>query len=133
MEHRRDYLTLHTGQKFAVPFDIFTIFGTNIEPRDLVDEAFLRRIPHKVEVNDPTPAQFHRIFSRVCLQHGLEYDEVVVEDLLDRNYKGRGRPMRACHPRDLVNLIVSRASFMGEEPDINEQTLDVACKTYFVN
>jgi hypothetical protein len=133
MEHRRDYLTLHTGQKFAVPFDIFTIFGTNIDPRDLVDEAFLRRIPNKVHINDPTPAQFHRIFTRVCSQHGLEYDEVIVEELLERQFRGQGRYLRSCHPRDLVALIVSRASFLGQKPELTNESLNEACKTYFVD
>lgn len=133
MEHRRDYLTLHTGQKFAVPFDIFTIFGTNIEPRDLVDEAFLRRIPNKVEVNDPTPSQFHRIFARICQQQGLEYDEVLVEGLLERQYRARGRHLRSCHPRDLVALIVARSSFLGEPAELSEKSLELACKTYFVD
>jgi hypothetical protein len=133
MEHRRDYLTLHTGQKFSVPFDIFTIFGTNIEPRDLVDEAFLRRIPNKVQINDPTPAQFHRIFAQVCMQQGLEYGEVIVEGLIERQYQARARQLRACHPRDLVALIVARASFIGEPAELTDEKLDEACKTYFVD
>lgn len=133
MEHRRDYLTLHTGQKFAVPFDIFTIFGTNIEPQDLVDEAFLRRIPNKVQINDPTPAQFHRIFAQICMQQGLEYDEVLVENLIERQYRARGRNLRACHPRDLAALIVARASFLGEPAELTEKKIEEACKTYFVD
>lgn len=132
MEHRRDYLTLHTGQKFAVPFDIFTIFGTNIEPRDLVDEAFLRRIPYKVEIDDPSAEQFLRIFALVCKQQGLEFDNGAVERLLERFYKAEGRPLRACHPRDLVALILSRASFLGAEARLSDESLAEACHTYFV-
>ena len=133
MEERRDYLTLHTGQKFPVPFDILTIFGTNIEPRDLVDEAFLRRIPFKVEVKDPRPDQFHSIFDRVCEERELEYDKDVVEGLLERFYRAQDKPLRACHPRDLVEIIVARAAFLKKPPRLTEQTLAEAWKTYFVD
>ncbi len=133
MEERQDYLTLHTGQKFPVPFDILTIFGTNIEPRDLVDEAFLRRIPFKVEVKDPTPDQFHSIFDRVCEERELEYDKDVVDGLLERYYRPQDKPLRACHPRDLVEIIIARADFLKESPRVTEQTLAEAWKTYFVD
>ena len=133
MEEQQDYLTLHTGQKFPVPFDILTIFGTNIEPRDLVDEAFLRRIPFKVEVKDPTPDQFHSIFDRVCEERELEYDKDIVDGLLERFYRAQDKPLRACHPRDLVEIIVARAEFLKEPPRVNEQTLAEAWQTYFVD
>jgi hypothetical protein len=132
MEEPRDYLTLHTGQKFAVPFDILTIFATNIEPRDLVDEAFLRRILYKVEVTDPTPEQFCRIFERVCAENDLDYKEELIEWLLEKHYDVQGLALRGCHPRDLVTLIVARAAFLGEPPKLTEETLMEACQAYFV-
>src|SRR3989339_287268 len=90
LETRQDFLRLRTGQKFAVPFDQFIIFATNLEPRSLVDEAFLRRLRSKVKVDYVNRTQFAEIFHLCCDQHHLEFDPEAVEYLLSRYYDGGG-------------------------------------------
>ena len=84
---RHDFLTLPTGKKLQVPFDQLVIFSTNLEPRDLVDEAFLRRIPFKIEIGDPSEEEFRQLFQLYAKTFGCEYRREVVEDLLERHYR----------------------------------------------
>ena len=110
LESRVDFLALHTGRKFQVPFDVLVIFATNLEPRKLADEAFLRRIPYKVHATNPSLDQFSAIFFMVCKKHGITFDQAVVDHLCTEYYEGRGLEMRACHPRDLVEHMVNPVS-----------------------
>src|SRR6185369_17869654 len=96
LESRVDYLTLHTGKKFQVPFDVLTVFATNLDPLSLADEAFLRRIPYKIEIEDPTLQQFARIFEMVCDRRELKFHPVMVAYLHRRHYRPGSRPLRAC-------------------------------------
>src|SRR4029450_2655025 len=82
LEKRYDYLNLPNGKKIQVPFDQLVIFSTNLEPKDLVDEAFLRRIPYKIEVIDPSEDAFRSLFKLVCPKLGIAYDEVAVNYLI---------------------------------------------------
>lgn len=132
LENRQDFLRLHTGQKFAIPFDQFLIFATNLEPQSLMDAAFLRRIRAKVKVNHVTREQFKEIFRLVCRQRQLEANEEVVEYLLTTYYDGGRRPMDACHPRDLVEHILDYSTFHRTPPVISRESLDRACEIYFV-
>jgi hypothetical protein len=132
LESRVDYLTLHTGKKFQVPFDVLIVFATNLEPASLADEAFMRRIPYKIAVDDPTTEQFTRIFEMNCRQRKLQFHQVVVAYLQRRHYQPNARPFRACHPRDLLDQVMALCRYRGIEPTINRELLDAACASYFV-
>ncbi len=132
LETRQDFLRLRTGQKFAVPFDQFIVFATNLEPRSLVDEAFLRRLRSKVKVDYVNRAQFVEIFRLCCDQHHLEFDPEAVEYLLSRYYDDGKRPLTACHPRDLLEQVLDYCRFYQLVPRLTPENLDRACHNYFV-
>jgi REP element-mobilizing transposase RayT len=132
LETRQDFCTFHTGQQFAIPFDQVVIFCTNLDPGNLADEAFFRRIRHKIFMGDVTTPQYLEIFRRVCEQYEVAFDEKVVKQIMERVYGEGGRPMRACHPRDLVEKVLDRAKFWRRAPELTFKELDLACRTYFV-
>jgi predicted ATPase with chaperone activity len=133
LESRVDYLALHTGRKFMVPFEVLVIFATNLEPRSLADEAFLRRIPYKVRAVNPSVEQFSAIFEMVCRKHGVAFDPAVVEHLCREYYEGKGLEMRACHPRDLIEQMVTLCRYRKQPVAITPKLLDEACRTYFLD
>jgi predicted ATPase with chaperone activity len=133
LEKRQDFLTLHTGGKFPVPFDCLLIFATNLEPKSLVEEAFLRRIHYKIHVTDPTRAQYEEIFRRCCVARGIEYAESGVEHVYREVYGRRRIPARSCHPRDLLDHVVHAARFLEVEPALTDDLLDRACESYFLD
>jgi hypothetical protein len=133
LESRVDYLTLHTGKKFQIPFDVLTVFATNLDPKSLADEAFLRRIPYKIPIFDPTIEEFTRIFEMNCRRRDLKFHEVLIEYLQRRHYAPVGRPFRACHPRDLLDQITALCRYRGIEPTITRELIDKACEAYFVD
>jgi hypothetical protein len=132
LESRVDYLTLHTGKKFQVPFDVLIVFATNLDPTSLADEAFLRRIPYKIAVDNPTPDQFTRIFELNCRRRDLRFHPVIVAYLQRRHYAPAGRSLRACHPRDLLDQVTALCQYRGMTPTITRELLDAACAAYFV-
>ncbi len=132
LENRRDYLYLNTGQKFAVPFDQLLVFATNLDPNDLLDQAFLRRIRAKVKVRKAEQSQYLEIFQRVCKQHCLAFHEKTVNHLLAQ-YESNGWPMAACQPRDLVVSILDYCRFHKLTPALSQENIDRACSTYFVD
>ena len=132
LESRADFLTLHTGKKFQVPFDVLIVFATNLDPKDLADEAFLRRIPYKIPIGDPTVEQFTRIFELNCERRKMRFHQVMVAYLQRRHYHPHGRPLRACHPRDLLDQVSALCRYRGIEPTISRELLDAACAAYFV-
>ena len=105
LENRRDFLTLPAGKKICVPFEQLIIFSTNLDPDDLVDEAFLRRIRYRIEVRDPDEAEFHALFQLAADQAGCSYNQTAVEHLLEKYYRPVQRPLRRCHPRDLLQQV----------------------------
>jgi hypothetical protein len=133
LEGRVDYLQLQSGQKIAVPFMVLPVFATNIRPADLVDEAFLRRIQYKVLAENPTPADFAKIFERVCAERGVSYDPALVSHVLDSVLAPRQIAMRGCQPRDLVNQALALAKYRGDPHHLTTSLLDEACATYFVD
>jgi hypothetical protein len=133
LENRVDYLTLHTGKKFQVPFDVLVVFATNLNPESLADEAFLRRIPYKIAVEDPSVEEFTRIFEMNCKQRKLRFHQVMVAYLQRRHYAPVGRPMRACHPRDLLDQVTAMCRYRGLEPSISRELIDAACAAYFID
>ena len=133
LEKRVDYLTLRTGRKIEVPFDVLIVFSTNLEPAELVDEAFLRRIRHKIEVKDPTYDQYREIFRRECQAKGIPYREEALIYLLQEYYIKPGRPLRGCHPRDLLEELVNIARFSGQKPALTKELIDLAWASYYVD
>ena len=132
LESRVDYLTLHTGKKFQIPFDVLVIFATNLNPETLADEAFLRRIPYKIYAKNPTVEEYSRIFEMNCRKRNLSFDPVLIEYLLRRFYQPRGIEMRACHPRDLIEQVVDMSRYQGREPLLSRELIDIACQSYFI-
>ena len=132
LESRVDFLTLHTGRKFEVPFNVFIVFATNLKPESLADEAFLRRIPYKILAKNPTIDEYCRIFEMVCKRRGIPFDAVMVEYLDRKYYKPRRLQMRACHPRDLISQVVDICRYTKREPVITRELLDSACSSYFI-
>ncbi len=133
LESRVDYLTLHTGKKFQIPFDVLTVFATNLNPQSLADEAFLRRIPYKIPIEDPTLEDFTRIFEMNCRRRDLNFHAVMIKYLHRRHYLPIKRPLRACHPRDLIEQVIALCRYRGIPPAITRELLDKACESYFVD
>ena len=132
LENRVDYLTLHTGRKIEVPFDVLVVFSTNLPPRDLVDEAFLRRLRHKIEIGDPTYEEYREIFRRVAQQKGIQYNDQALAYLLQEYYIKRNRKVRASHPRDICDQIVDISRYLTVEPVMSKEMIDRAAGAYFV-
>ncbi|HAE58526.1 MAG TPA: AAA family ATPase [Anaerolineae bacterium] len=132
LENRVDFLTLHTGRKMEVPFDVLVVFSTNLPPRDLVDEAFLRRLRHKIEIGDPSYEEFREIFRRVSQAKNVKYNDQGLAYLLQEWYIKRNRKLRASHPRDLCDQIIDIARYMNVEPEMNRELLSRAAASYFV-
>jgi predicted ATPase with chaperone activity len=132
LESRVDYLTLHTGQKFQLPFNVFVVFATNLKPRELVDEAFLRRIQYKVLAESPTPQEFAQIFKNYCAAKQLEFDPALVEHVLTRELRTRGVAVRGCHPRDLIEHSLAIAKYLDLPRALTPALLSEACASYFV-
>jgi predicted ATPase with chaperone activity len=132
MEERVDHLSLHTGDMVEVPFDVLLIFSTNLHPSQLGDEAFFRRIRHKIEIPDPTREQFLEILARVCQQREIQLDSQAAMYLVEQYYSRTGRGFKGCHPRDIVDLVVDICVYYGESPAFTHQHLDAACQSYFV-
>jgi SpoVK/Ycf46/Vps4 family AAA+-type ATPase len=133
LETRIDFLTLQSGQKFEVPFDVLVVFATNVRPSELVDEAFLRRIPYKILAESPTPATFKAIFENCCRERGLAFDGHLVDQIIDAWFVPRGIPLRGCHPRDLIGRALAQIEYLGLPVQLTPGLLEDACAGYFVN
>lgn len=133
LENRVDYLRLHTGRKVEVPFDVLIVFSTNLPPKDLVDEAFLRRLRHKIEIGDPSFEEYREIFKRVAQDRRIEYNDQGLAYLLQEWYIKRNRKMRASHPRDLCDQILDISSYLAVPPTMTREMIDRAAKAYFVD
>ena len=131
LENRIDFLTLSSGKKIQVPFEQLIIFSTNLEPSDLVDEAFLRRIPYKIEIGDPSPKEFHVLFQIYCDKFKCEYRPEVVDYLLNTHFLSIGRRLRRCHPRDLLNQIRSFCVYNELPLELRPEYFDRVVKSYF--
>ena len=132
LENRIDYMSLHTGRKFEVPFDVLVIFSTNLPPKDLVDEAFLRRLRHKIEIPDPSYEEYREIFKRVSNQKGVTYNDQGLAYLLQEHYIKKNRKLRASHPRDICDQILDISRYLGMEADMTRDLIDRAAASYFV-
>lgn len=132
LEKRIDFLTLHTGRKFEIPFEVLIVFSTNLEPKDLVDEAFLRRIRHKIEVNDPTWQEFTEIFKRVAAAKKIAVPDQAMAYLVQEHYIKAKRAPRACHARDLLDQMIDIARYLNVPPSMSKELIDRAAESYFV-
>ncbi len=131
LEKRYDLLNLPSGKKVRVPFDQLVIFSTNLKPSDLVDEAFLRRIPYKIHVPNPTTHQFRELFRIMCKSMRVEHCEDAVEYLIRTHYESSGRSPRSCHPRDLLMQIRNYCAYMQQEMVLTRDAMDFAVRCYF--
>jgi len=132
LEKKVDFLALQTGKKIEVPFDVLIVFSTNLDPKQLVDDAFLRRIRHKIEVPNPSPNEFREIFRIMCKVKGVPYSDDGLRYLIQEHYLKKGRDLRSCHPRDLLDQILDEAKYRGLPPQMSKELLDRACEAYFV-
>ena len=133
LEKKYDYLTTTTGTKIEVPFDQILIFSTNLDPTQLADEAFLRRIKFKIEVRDPDEAQYRRIWELVCKGRRVDHDPCGIDYLINKWYRPENRPFRMCQPRDILDQMISIAKYNMERVNFSPDLIDAACATYFIN
>lgn len=131
LEKRYDYLNMVSGKKTQVPFDQLVIFSTNLEPKDLVDEAFLRRIPYKIEVLDPSEESFRKLFEIMCQKLTIPYRPAVIDYLVEKYYKEAKRPFRNCHPRDLLMQVRNYCLYKTKPLDLLPEYFDYAAENYF--
>jgi hypothetical protein len=129
LENRVDYLTLASGQKFQVPFEQLTMFSTNLDPKDLVDDAFLRRMRHKVEIKAPEREIYDRIFVNYCKKLGMNPNQEAVEYLYERYYN-RGRSPRASDCRDLLETVASICRFRRIPVQLTKQLMIDASNSF---
>ncbi|NOK62868.1 MAG: AAA family ATPase [Chloroflexi bacterium AL-W] len=132
LEKKVDFLALQTGKKIQVPFDVLIVFSTNLSPSDLVDDAFLRRIRHKIEVPNPSPDEYRDIFRIVSKAKKIPYSDEGLRYLIHEHYFKKQRDLRSCHPRDLCDQILDEAKYRGTQPAMTRELIDRACEAYFV-
>lgn len=131
LENRHDFQTLATGKKIQVPFDQLIIFSTNLEPHDLADEAFLRRIPYKIEIGDPNIEEFRNLFEVFCRTFGCPYQPEAVDYLVQTHYRPHDRPLRRCQPRDLLTQIRNYCIYNNMPMQLRPELIDRVVKSYF--
>lgn len=131
LEKRFDYLNMPSGKKIQVPFDQLVVFSTNLEPRDLVDEAFLRRIPYKIEAEDPPEHDFIELFQIMCNVLDVPFNASAVKYLIDNHYKAANRRMRMCHPRDILLQVKNHCLYNDLPVQLKPEYLDFAVHNYF--
>jgi hypothetical protein len=115
-----------------VPFDVVLVFSTNLEPRDLADDAFLRRIGHKIAFGPLTRAEYSAIWRQVCTERGITFDPEVLRYVLDELHSRSEIPLLACHPRDLLGLALDHIRYFGDGDTVNKNQIDAAWRSYFV-
>jgi predicted ATPase with chaperone activity len=133
MDKGSDHLTLQTGESIEIPFDVLLVFSTNLPPAQLGDEAFFRRIHHKIEIPNPTREEFLQILELVCRERDVTFSQEGASYLLEHHYAETGRPLRGCHPRDLMELVDDIALYRGRVPALDADLIDLACESYFVD
>jgi hypothetical protein len=131
LEKRYDYLNVGSGKKIQVPFDQLVIFSTNLQPRDLCDDAFLRRIPYKIEVADPDEQSFRKLFEIMSPKLGIAYQGAAVDYLIAHHYRAVGRPFRCCQPRDLLMQVRNFCKYHSLKLELKNEYIDFACENYF--
>ncbi len=133
LENKMDFLTLPTGKKISVPFEQIVLFSTNLEPHELVDEAFLRRVPFKIEIGNPSEQEFTELFRMACKTVGFPWRPEVVGQLISGFFKANQLPLRRCYARDLLNQVRAYCIYRSEPLDLRIDYLKHACRNYFGN
>ena len=133
LDRQVDFMTLHTGIKFEIPFDMLVIFSTNIEPKALADEAFLRRIRYKIKIDHPSEAKFETIFKMVCQSNAIPFKKDIFEYLMENYYRRLRVNLNACHPRDIIDQIIDSAHYYMHPPALTREGIDAAWQNYFVD
>jgi DNA polymerase III delta prime subunit len=133
LESGIDFLRLQSGQSLEVPFRQLIVFSTNLDPMQLVDGAFLRRIQMKVEVGGPSEKLFYQIFVEACKSFNIEFDKKTFVHLLQKWYRAPNRVMQAVHPRDIVKTVISICNYDNTTPRLTTELVDEACESYFVD
>jgi predicted ATPase with chaperone activity len=123
LEKGHDYITLPSGRHIEIPFAQLLVFSTNLDPRQIVDEAFLRRIPYKIEVFDPTEEEFRELFCRLAQKMGFLFQPELVDHVLEKHYRKTGRPLRFCHARDMLVQVKNLCDFHGLNYELTEAAL----------
>lgn len=133
LENQIDFLTLHTGRKVEVPFNELIVFSTNLPPKDLVDEAFLRRLRHKIRVGDPSFDEYRKIFIAVAESQNIPFNEENLAYLIKNWYIKPNRNLRGSHPREICNQIQDISKFLGCKPEMTRELIDQAADAFFVD
>lgn len=131
LEKRYDFLNMSSGKKIQVPFDQLVVFSTNLEPKDLVDDAFLRRIPYKIEAENPPEEDFRKLFEIMCKITKVPHNPEAIDYLIETHYKPIDRPMRMCQPRDLLLQVKNYCLYNDIPIDLKKEYFDFACDNYF--
>jgi hypothetical protein len=131
LDRHLDYLTLHNGKKFMVPFDVIVVFSTNLKPTDLADEAFLRRLGYKIHLTALDEDDYRAIFKQVCEEFGIPFSEESLHYLLHQHHYREGRPLLACVPRDILRQVLDVAKYQGKRPELTTEMLDWAWHNYY--
>ena len=132
LERRTDFLALHTGMKFEIPFDQLVVFSTNLDPEKLVDEAFLRRIRYKIKVDHPSITEYEAIFRTVCDSNGIAFNPAIFKYLIEKLYTPVNAKLNSCHPRDLIDHIIDAAHYHSQPARLTEESIIAAWNNYFV-
>lgn len=132
MEGGVDYLSMNTGQHFRTPFDVILVFSTNLQPQDLVDEAFLRRIGYKIGFHALSAEQYHSIWRHTCEAKGVRYDAALCQFMIESLYAPSATPLLPCHPRDLIGMALDRVRYLDERGGLSTDALRWAWENYFV-
>lgn len=133
MEEGRDHLRLQSGQHFTVLFDLVLVFSTNLDPSELAEDAFLRRIGYKIEFTSLTTDQYHEIWKQVCALHAVDYDPAVCQTVIDKLHVPTVTPLMPCHPRDLIDMALDHSAYVGEADELRIDSLRWAWQNYFLN
>jgi predicted ATPase with chaperone activity len=131
LAQRFDILNMRNGRKFEFPIDQLVIFSTNLEPKALVDEAFLRRIPYKIDVGNPSEDEYRGLLKKIAAQWGIKYHEAPVEYLIEKHYKSCQREMRYCHPYDILHQVYTYCNVLNTPLEITVEAIDSAASNYF--
>lgn len=132
LENQIDYLTLHTGRKVEVPFNELIVFSTNLPPKDLVDEAFLRRLRHKIKIGDPSFEEYRSIFKNAAKERDITFNDENLAYLIKKWYIKPGRNLRGSHPKEICDQIIDISKFLNCKPEMTRELLDQAANAFFV-
>jgi hypothetical protein len=133
MEEKRDFLTAGPGQHFTVPFDLVLVFSTNLDPHELADDAFLRRIGYKISFKPVSVEQYKQIWDDVCAERSLQCETELLDYVIHELHVRRGVPLLPCHPRDLLGMALDRLTYSGVGNTITPESLLWAWDNYFVD